>query len=86
MGAVKIYIVSPLTKIFKEILKNPLTKPQKCGIIIVSRGEGNNPQGWREWIAEVKTAHYNSPPKIFSKTFEKPLDKYHKVWYNIYTR
>ena len=52
----------------------------------MSRGKGNNPQGWREWIALAKTAHYNNPPKIFSKTFEKPLDKCHDLWYNINVR
>jgi hypothetical protein len=24
-----------------------------------------------------------APTKIFEKTFQKPLDKSHKVWYNI---
>jgi hypothetical protein len=27
-------------KIFQKLLENLLTKPQKCGIIIMSRGEG----------------------------------------------
>lgn len=31
--------VEPL-KYFEENSKNPLTKPQKCGIIIMSRGDG----------------------------------------------
>ena len=27
-------------KIFEKLFKNPLTKPQKCGIIYMSRGSG----------------------------------------------
>jgi uncharacterized protein (UPF0248 family) len=28
-----------LKKIFKKVLANPLTNPQKCGIIYMSKGE-----------------------------------------------
>jgi hypothetical protein len=35
-----------LEKIFEKLFKNPLTNNQKCGIILVSRGEGNKLYLW----------------------------------------
>jgi hypothetical protein len=46
-----------------------------CGIIYNVKGRG-------KYQAEL--ARGKNFPKIFQKTFEKPLDKYQKVWYNIY--
>ena len=68
-------IFPKLCIIFLIIFKNLLTFPSLCGILLVSRDKGNNLQGWREWTALAKTAHYNNPPKIFQKLLKSLLTK-----------
>ena len=50
-----------------------------CGIIIVSRGERNKPLLGLS-PSEVKLG---TPHKKHERTSRKPLDKLHKVWYNL---
>ena len=65
-----------------------MTFPNKYGIIYMSRGE-------REGSETTKENSENEPLEIAEtieyfgedkKTFQKPLDKYIKIWYNIYTK
>ena len=44
------------------------------------KGRGSKPYTDRKSRNAIKPTN----EKNFSKTFEKPLDKYQKVWYNIY--
>ena len=56
-----------LEKIFQKLLKNPLTNPQKCGIIIMSRGEGA--KGGK---STLPTPNYcGANPQALEKIFEK---------------
>ena len=67
-------------KNFEKLFKNPLTKPQKCGIIIMSRG-----RGYVAYLIWLKQGRKLFPPRSKKKPaefFEKPLDKSTKVWYN----
>ena len=59
------------SKIFEKNVKNPLTKRNRCAIIIKrSRERSQNRNVWESgW-------------KNFLRNFEKPLDKCEKMWYN----
>lgn len=54
-----------------------LTFSLKCGIIYLSRGQGNGNR------TKASTENGN---KKFLKIFKKSLDKIPKVWYNKYVR
>jgi hypothetical protein len=63
-------------------IKNPvfvqnylLTFSSRCVIIIMSRGEANEVEGW------VPSRGVQIPWKTFQKDLEKPLDKPLKMWY-----
>jgi hypothetical protein len=74
-GGVKSTVVSTNglnEKIFQKLLKNLLTKPLKCGIIIMSRGGAR----WHRVPHDAKgstpyTDEYERPPKKFLKNFSK---------------
>lgn len=53
------------------------------GVVIVDIGHN-----WNNCICGYRCFYYmgiNRSNKFFIKTFEKPLDKFGRMWYNIYT-
>ena len=61
-----------------------MTNPQRCGIIIVSRGgEYTNPQGSND---NAQAGGVGFALKKYERKFQKPLDKSAKMWYNISTK
>ena len=59
-----------IAKKLKKLLKNLLTKSRSCDIIVGRFCEMSQRAGSKE------------PWKIFKKTFQKPLDKSKRMWYN----
>ena len=64
---------------FKKSFEKPLTKPPRCDILIVSRGQGK-PKG--EAVAANAAKGFKSRRGRSEKKFPKPLDKLPKMWYN----